>query len=42
MMCNDLIKLYQQIQETPALSVDFLEETGKGHITCIDIYRLSK
>ena len=35
-MSNDLVKLYQQIQETPALSVDFPEETGKGHITRLD------
>ncbi len=35
-MSTDLIKLYQKIRETPALSVDFPEETGKGHITRLD------
>ena len=38
MMSNDLIKLYQQVQEMPALSVDFPEETGKGHITRLDTF----
>ena len=35
-MSTDLVRLYQQIRETPALSVDFPEETGKGHITRLD------
>ncbi len=35
-MNTDLLRLYQQIRETPALSVDFPEKTGKGHITRLD------
>ncbi len=40
-MSTDLLRLYQQIRETPALSVDFPEETGKGHITRLDINTFS-
>lgn len=35
-MSNDLLSLYRQIRETPALTVDFPEEAGKGHITRLD------
>ena len=35
-MSQDLLCLYQQIQETPALTVDFPEEFGKGRITRLD------
>lgn len=35
-MSNDLISLYRQIRETPALTVDFPEESGKGRITRLD------
>ena len=35
-MSQDLLYLYQQIRETPALTVDFPEEFGKGRITRLD------
>ncbi len=35
-MSNDLLSLYSQIRETPALTVDFPEETGKGCVTRLD------
>ncbi len=35
-MSQDLLCLYQQIRETPALTVDFQEESGKGWITLLD------
>ena len=35
-MSNDLLTLYQHIQETPALSVDLPEESGKGRIVRLD------
>ncbi len=35
-MSTDLLRLYQRIRETPALSVDFPEDAGKGHITRLD------
>ena len=35
-MNNDLLTLYQHIWETPALSVDLPEESGKGHIVRLD------
>ena len=35
-MSNDLISLYRQIRETPALTVDFPEESGRGRITRLD------
>ena len=35
-MSNDLLTLYQHIRETPALSVDLPEESGKGHIVRLD------
>ena len=35
-MSHDLLRLYQQIQKTPALSVDFPEESGTGRITRLD------
>ena len=35
-MNQDLLCLYQQIRETPVLTVDFPEESGKGRITPLD------
>ena len=35
-MSNDLLTLYQHIRETPALSVDLPEESGKGRIVRFD------
>jgi AraC-like DNA-binding protein len=35
-MSQDLLCLYQQIRETPALTVEFPEEAGKGRITRLD------
>ncbi len=35
-MSNDLLTLYRQIRETPALTVDLPEESGKGHIVRLD------
>lgn len=35
-MSNDLISLYRQVRETPALTVDFPEESGRGRITRLD------
>jgi len=35
-MSQDLLCLYQQIRETPALTVDFPEEAGKGRVTRLD------
>ena len=35
-MSNDLLTLYQRIRDTPALSVDLPEESGKGHIVRLD------
>ena len=35
-MSNDLLTLYQHILETPALSVDLPEESGKGRIVRLD------
>ena len=38
-MSKDLLALYQQIRETPALTVDLPEESGKGRIVRLDIRR---
>ena len=35
-MSNDLLTLYQHIRETPALSVDLPEGSGKGRIVRLD------
>ncbi len=35
-MCQELLILYQKIQKTPALALDFPEESGKGRITRLD------
>ncbi|MBR3742313.1 MAG: hypothetical protein IKN04_17965 [Clostridia bacterium] len=35
-MSKDLLALYQQIRETPALTVDLPEESGKGRIVRLD------
>ncbi len=35
-MSNDLLMLYQQIRETPALTVDLPDEYGKGRIERLD------
>lgn len=42
-MSKDLLALYQQIRETPAMTVDLPEESGKGHIVRLDtnIFSLS-
>ena len=42
-MSKDLLALYQQIRETPALTVDLPEESGKGRIVRLDtnIFSLS-
>ena len=36
-----LMRLYQKIRETPALTVDFPEEVGKGRITRLDTSNFS-
>ena len=43
-MSEELLRLYQQIQTTPAMATDFPEETGKGHITSLETnhYSLSE
>lgn len=43
-MSEELLRLYQQIQTTPAMAADFPEETGKGHITSLETnhYSLSE
>ncbi len=42
-MCKDLLALYQQIRENPALTVDLPEKSGKGRIVRLDtnIFSLS-
>ena len=35
-MSQELLRLYQQIQETPALTIDLPEEAGKGRIMRLD------
>ena len=42
-MSKDLLALYQQIRETPALTVDLPEKSGKGRIVRLDtnIFSLS-
>ena len=40
-MCNDLLTLYRQIQDTPALTVDLPEEYGKGRIVRLDTNNFS-
>ena len=35
-MSKDLLALYQQIRDTPALTVDLPEESGKGRIVRLD------
>ena len=39
-MDDDLLRLYRQIRETPALAVDFPAETGKGRITRLTLHNL--
>jgi len=40
-MSRELMRLYQKIRETPALTVDFPEEVGKGRITRLDTSNFS-
>ena len=40
-MNDELLRLYRQVQETPALSIDFPAATGKGRITRLDTHRYS-
>ena len=40
-MNQDLLCLYQQIREIPALMVDYPVESGKGRITRLDINSFS-
>ena len=40
-MDDGLLRLYRQIRETPALTVDFPAETGKGRISRLDTRRYS-
>ncbi len=40
-MSDELLRLYQRIQTTPALTADLPEEAGKGHITSLDTDRYS-
>ncbi len=40
-MNDELLRLYRQVQETPALEIDLPADTGKGHITRLDTHRYS-